>query len=65
MKGAGMIVVPLRGVNFGFLFHLGCSGQNVIIFSPFHMGVPPGGKAPCMLHFSFEYYQTVCSTLNI
>ena len=23
----------LRGVNFGFLSHLGCSGQNAIIFS--------------------------------
>ena len=32
-KGAGMIVVSLRGVNFGFWSHLGCSGQNAIIFS--------------------------------
>ena len=29
----GMLVVSLRGVNFGFWFHLGCSGQNAIIFS--------------------------------
>ena len=29
MKGAGM----LRGVNFEFWSHLGCSGQNTIIFS--------------------------------
>ena len=28
MKGAGM----LRGVNFEFWSHLGCSGQNTIIF---------------------------------
>jgi len=25
--------VSLRGVNFGFWSHLGCSGQNAIIFS--------------------------------
>ena len=28
MKGVGMLVVSLRGVNFGFWSHLGCSGQN-------------------------------------
>ena len=33
MKGVGMVVVSLRGVDFGFWSHLGCSGQNVIIFS--------------------------------
>ena len=33
MKGVGMLVVSLRGVNFGFWSHLGCSGQNVIVFS--------------------------------
>ena len=33
MKGVGMFVVSLRGVNFGFWSHLGCSGQNAIIFS--------------------------------
>ena len=32
MKGAGMLVVSLRGVNFGFWSHLS-SGQNAIIFS--------------------------------
>ena len=37
MKGAGMLVVLLRGVNFGFWSHLKCSGQNVIIFS--HQGL--------------------------
>ena len=30
LKGSG---VSLRGVNFGFWSHLGCSGQNAIIFS--------------------------------
>ena len=29
----GMLVVSFRGVNFGFWSHLGCSGQNAIIFS--------------------------------
>ena len=33
MKGVGMLVVSLRGVNFGFWSHLGCSRQNPIIFS--------------------------------
>ena len=33
MKVGGMLVVSLRDVNFGFWSHLGCSGQNVIIFS--------------------------------
>ena len=33
MKGAGILVVSLRGVIFGFWPHLGCSGQNTIIFS--------------------------------
>ena len=33
MKGVGMLVVSLRGVNFGFWSHLRCSGQNAIIFS--------------------------------
>ena len=32
MKGVGMLVVSLRGVNFGFCSHLGCFGQNAIIF---------------------------------
>ena len=32
MKGVGMLVVSLKGVNFGFWSHLGCSGQNAIIF---------------------------------
>ena len=34
MKWVGMLVVSLRGINFGFWFHLRCSGQNAIIFSP-------------------------------
>jgi len=33
MKGVGMLVVSLRGVNFGFWPHLRYSGQNAIIFS--------------------------------
>ena len=32
MKVVGMLVVSLRVVNFGFWSHLGCSGQNAIIF---------------------------------
>ena len=33
IKGVGMLVVSLRSVNFRFWSHLGCSGQNAIIFS--------------------------------
>jgi len=33
MTGAWMLVVSLRGVDFGFWSRLGCSGQNTIIFS--------------------------------
>ena len=33
MKGAGMLILSLRGVNFGFWSHLGFSWQNAIIFS--------------------------------
>ena len=33
MKGAGMLVVSLRGVNLGFWSLLGYSGQNAILFS--------------------------------
>ena len=33
MKVVGMLVVSLKGVNFGFWSHLGCSEQNAIIFS--------------------------------
>ena len=33
MKGLGMLVVSLRGVNFRFWSHLRCSGQDAIIFS--------------------------------
>ena len=33
MKQTGMLVVSLRGVNFGFLSRLGCSGQSANILS--------------------------------
>ena len=33
VKGVGMLVISLRGVNFGCWSHLGCSGQKAIIFS--------------------------------
>ena len=37
MKVVGMLVISLRGVNFEFWCHLGCCGQNAIIFS--HKGL--------------------------
>ena len=37
MKGAGVLVVSFRRFNFGFWSHIGCSGQNAIIFS--HQGL--------------------------
>ena len=30
MKGAGMLIISLRGVNFRFWSHLGFSGQKTI-----------------------------------
>ena len=33
IKRGGMLVVSLRGVNFGFWSNLGCFGQNAIICS--------------------------------
>ena len=33
MKQTGMLVVSLRGVNFGFWYRLGCSGQSANILS--------------------------------
>ena len=33
LKAVGMLVISLRGVNFGFWSHLGCSGENVVICS--------------------------------
>ena len=33
IKRGVVLVVSLRGVNFGFWSHLGCSGQNAIICS--------------------------------
>ena len=35
MKGVGMLVVLLRGVNVGFWSHLACSEESAIICSPF------------------------------
>ena len=32
MKQTGMLVVSLRGVNFGFWSRLGCSGQSAKYF---------------------------------
>ena len=33
IKRGGMLVVSLKGVNFGFCSQLGCSGRNAIICS--------------------------------
>ena len=33
MKGVGMLVVSLSGVNFGFWSYLGCSWQKTITFN--------------------------------
>ena len=33
MKQTGMLVVSLRGVNFGFWYRLGCPGQSADILS--------------------------------
>ena len=33
MKQTGMLVVSLRGINFGFWSRLGCSGQSTSILN--------------------------------
>ena len=33
MKGVGVLVISLRGVNFRFWSRIGCSGQNTFTFS--------------------------------
>ena len=35
MKGVGILVFLLRGVSFRFWYHLGCSGENAIVCSPY------------------------------
>ena len=35
IPGVGMLVFSLRGVNFGFWYRFGCSGENAIICSPY------------------------------
>ena len=35
LNGVVMLVVSLRGVNFGFWSHLGCSEERVIICNPY------------------------------
>ena len=40
MKQTGMLVVSLRGVNFGFWSRLGCSGQSANILC--HQGLVKG-----------------------
>ena len=54
MKGMGMLVVSLRGVNFGFRSHLGCSGRNAIIFSCEGLvyGSPRKNMKVCVLTWS-------------
>ena len=32
-EGTVMLVVSFRGVNYGFWYHLGCSGRNANIFN--------------------------------
>ena len=46
MKGTGMLVVSLRGVNFGFWSRLGYFGQNVSVFSVFFLARPLFSLAP-------------------
>ena len=52
MKGAGMLVVSPRGVNFVFWSHLGCYGQNAIIFSRDGSRLGLYAKSHCIFYFS-------------
>ena len=35
MTGVGMLVISRRGIIFGFLSHLGCSGKKAVMCSPY------------------------------
>ena len=50
-KGVRILFVSFRDVNFGFWSHLGCSGQNVTIFS--REGLVSVGVA-------LEKYKSIC-----
>ena len=54
MKGAGMLVVSIRGVNFGFWSHLGCSGQNATIFN--HKGLFKGCLRRKIKNYTFAFF---------
>ena len=58
MKGAGMFVVSLRGVNCGFWSHVGCSGLNADIFTRstkcrWHKSCPNMSLKTCFVVFKF------------
>ena len=40
MAGAGMLVVSISGVKYGFWYDIGCLGRNANIFS--HQGIVKG-----------------------
>ena len=46
MKGAGMFVVSISGVNCAFWSHLGCLGKNTIICNP-HVAVKVSFRVSC------------------
>ena len=46
MKGVGMLLVSLRGVNFEFWSHLWGSEENTIICSP-HVAVKVSLRVSC------------------
>ena len=61
MKWVGMLIVSLRGVNFGLWSHLGCSGQNAIIFS--REGLVEGcTRKNFKIHIWYVYFQFVLFT---
>ena len=61
MKGVGMLIVSLRGVNFGFWSHLGCSGQDTIIFS--REGLVEGcTRKNLKIYILYVYFQFVLFT---
>ena len=59
MKGKGMLVVSLRGVNFRFWSNLRCSGQNTIIFS--RKGLFQGCTGRNIKHFNSCYLLDSCN----
>ena len=80
MKGVGMLVVSLRGVNFRFCSHLGCHhifwatprSVSLVYFKisdehphPFHMRIPPPPGYPARFSKSWPHFRPKMSFFTL